>query len=426
MGTINDEWLRYLRGLGYTGTVGDMLRGALLDNTTSTSTSIPDLWYSFLTAQGLSGTLPDMMHAYLAGKGYTGTPNDMWMGAVQNDDVFGGVVPPSCDITLTSEDVAGFGLTAWPVISGATASIPSTAASTNYSVFTTPFASSPVVDWAGKRAIQMAITDISADLTASALRFQCGRNSDFKHCHATWNGTEWRLETFSDFNTLQGYLSTGVTDSAARVTWIVDGDTGDISVVIGGVTIDKNTTPTNGSISVMSALFAGGAQQCFNSAFYNGAASKTVSIEYYPSGDDMSGIADLTIKDWCGNDLPFTPAPSLSTMVAGYHSYMNGDYFTELLGYAPGFMGSFYASPSDGLVPGALYLGRRDGIVMARTAEFSGDVSAELAGKSLYLDGVEYPITEVIYHSSGSKYTEAVIPTLPTFVEGVTYTVEFR
>ena len=150
----------------------------------------------------------------------------------------------------------------------------------------------------------------------------------------------------------------------------------------------------------------------------------TVSGTFAASGADILFPHPAAVRDWCGNDtVEKVPLPS---MVAGYLTMAVGEQVVEAWGYlASAEIGSLSGAPLAGQVMRGLYVESLDGSVTRRLAEFTGDATTALAGKSLYLDGVQYPITEVNYYA-GTNYTEALIPTLPTFTDGVTYTVEFK
>ena len=93
-GQLNDIWVAYLQGQGYTGKqYNDLVRQALQDQTSSARKQVDDLWKTYLEGEGFSGSVQDMMYAWLGDKGYTGSLNDRWKQAIENDDVFEGVDP---------------------------------------------------------------------------------------------------------------------------------------------------------------------------------------------------------------------------------------------------------------------------------------------------------------------------------------------
>lgn len=314
MGTINDEWSRYLTGLGYSGTVDAMLRSALQDNATSTSTAVPDLWYSFLTEQGLKGTLQDMMYSFLESKGYTGTLNDKWMQAVQNDDVFGGVTPPdpACIITLTHDDLDAFGLAPMDV-SGQTVSVTADGVS-NYGM-SSGLAGKPV-DWAGVRVVA------KKNITNSALGhviLHLVKPDSLLAARIIWSQVEgqWQVEMRNlASDTRTGFVRVGgsVTDRAALG---VDGETGDVTVYLNGTpVVDKNTPAAEGSFSGLGGMFATGNVSILDIAWELGNGD-TYSAEIITQYDKYEDTYPAGTKDWCGEDLPFTPAPSCAITLTG-------------------------------------------------------------------------------------------------------------
>jgi len=126
-------------------------------------------------------------------------------------------------------------------------------------------------------------------------------------------------------------------------------------------------------------------------------------------------------EDWCGN-LIVGATPS---MVAGYFSLVVGENLAEAWGYLVSQgIGSISGIPLEGSVMRGLYVEAFNGSITRRLAEFSGDVTAILAGKSFYLNDTEYALGAVTYYA-GTDYTEVLLPTIPTFIDGVTYTVDF-
>lgn len=112
-GQLNDIWVAYLQGQGYTGKqYNDLVRQALQDQTSSARKQVDDLWKTYLEGEGFSGSVQDMMYAWLGDKGYTGSLNDRWKQAIENDDVFGGNDPITCAYPLDASEAqllaAGF------------------------------------------------------------------------------------------------------------------------------------------------------------------------------------------------------------------------------------------------------------------------------------------------------------------------------
>lgn len=88
-GQINDLWVSYLKGEGYTGKgYNDLIRQALQDQASSTKKHILDLWLEYLGGEGYSGSLQDRMYTWLGDKGYTGSLDDRLKAGLLAGDLF--------------------------------------------------------------------------------------------------------------------------------------------------------------------------------------------------------------------------------------------------------------------------------------------------------------------------------------------------
>lgn len=109
MSSLNDLWVTYLKGQGYTSnSLPDLMREALADQASSSSKNINDLWRDFLAAQGYTGSIPQALYDYLGSLGYSGNVNDRLVQSLTAGDFFG-AGGASCSITLTGDIAAAAG-----------------------------------------------------------------------------------------------------------------------------------------------------------------------------------------------------------------------------------------------------------------------------------------------------------------------------
>lgn len=89
MAQLNDLWVTYLQGLGYTGkNYNDLLQRALRFYGSSQRKNLNDLWKEYLTERGYTGSVPDMQYKWLGDKGYTGNLNDRFVAALEAENLF--------------------------------------------------------------------------------------------------------------------------------------------------------------------------------------------------------------------------------------------------------------------------------------------------------------------------------------------------
>lgn len=140
-----------------------------------------------------------------------------------------------------------------------------------------------------------------------------------------------------------------------------------------------------------------------------------------------SAAAQSLTLTGAGTGASGTPLPSSYsfTMTAG-------DYATVIQGYniddSSGLpvMGSIDAEPIPGHVLGVLYTSSsQQGMIV-----FVGDVTALVSGKTVWVDGVEYPFDSSGWQSTGGdggSITAAPWNTAgPVFVGGVSYFIEIK
>ena len=330
----------------------------------------------------------------------------------------GGVTPPpgpSCAITLTHDGLGAFGLAPMSV-TGQTVSVTGDGTSM-YGM--SAGLSGVSVDWTGVRVVAKKYIDIPA--TPGNGLIHLARASGLIAARLFWNDGDgqWNAEITALATDTRLTFTRPLGGIEAEPAIGIDGATGDCVMFLDGApVVDKNTP----NFAQLGGLFASDSAIILDVAA-EVALGDTYSAEIITQSDKYTTTYPAGTLDWCGNALPEPPLPS---MVAGYYINTLGEQVVEVWGYSNSQeVGSLTGIPLQGQTIQSLYVAAIDGSVTSRAAEFPGDATTALAGKSLYLDGVEYPITSVTYYAV-TDYTEALIPTLPTFTEGVTYTVEFK
>lgn len=116
--------------------------------------------------------------------------------------------------------------------------------------------------------------------------------------------------------------------------------------------------------------------------------------------------------------VPPTTLGPLVTMTAGTATFGNHGYASSAFAsfwFSSSAFGSISATP----LTGATWVGLGDGD--STVLAFSGDHSSELTGKSLYINGTPYALTNIMYDGT---YTTAELTGSPTFSNGVTYNIQ--
>lgn len=302
MKNLNDLWVTYLKGLGYTSnSLPDLMREALADQASSSSKNINDLWRDFLAAQGYTGSVNQALYDYLGSLGYSGALNDRLVQSINAGDFFGAA--GSCPISLTSEDAAtGFYTPFKPFqsISGNSASA-TAEEGVFYYVGSTSFANAVNVNWSGKRVYQ---THSSGNFGIAYPMLL--RTSDMKAVGVrrenSGNIRPFLLDLTSGLTVVGRGPSTTIPYDT-RITFSVDGDTGEVKVLARGSEVLTASTATDfGSFADVSD-FALGEDVVICFILIPGGLGETETVTVYTGEDVIVANPVSGAKDWCGNDV---------------------------------------------------------------------------------------------------------------------------
>ena len=204
------------------------------------------------------------------------------------------ITPTGCGITLTNAGLGAFGFAPMTVV-GQTVSVTGDGTS-NYGMWAG--APGKSVSWTGLRAVEFN-TDVNPASGGTSHLITRGSNSDvFGASYNAANG-KWELIHGNGSGGLIGaiHLSGAATDT---ITLLIDGTTGDASVMISGaLAMDKTTTPTSGVLTGLGGMFAGDTAIVAMAAI--GLGSGDTSQATARTNGTTYTQTYTGVKDWCGN-----------------------------------------------------------------------------------------------------------------------------
>ena len=325
MSNLNDLWVSYPTGEGYVGkSLNDLMKAALQDQASSSSKSINDLWKDFLTSQGYSGSLNQALYDYLGSLGYSGNLNDRLVQSLTAGDFFGsGDV--SCSIALTGDIAAVFG--GQPLdISGQTVSKTMPASPANFYG-----AGGPVVpvSWSGWRAFayKASVFNTAGDSYHSVV---LGESDLSAYVQLSWDDTgagAW-------LGLVNGVFVVSFFGSATSKVGIrVDGSTGDVEMVVDSVVKTKADAPALGAALAGAEVFIiASIGTPLSSTLTEG---DTYEAQVYTAAADLTDVGfPAGTKDWCGNEIPFSPL-SIPGLVGYYDITASGALSQDTAGATP-------------------------------------------------------------------------------------------
>lgn len=206
-------------------------------------------------------------------------------------------------------------------ISGQTAYIDSCQADTKYLAATTTFNSPIVVDWQGKRMIQVDVDasrwgDDYSNPPGLGASLTIVKNPQLSPTISTVDrivvsyrlisgGNETWVVDFDEAGVDVGSTSIGG-GLIRRFGLIIDGDTGDVSITSGSeVVVDKTTAASyGGSFANLGGWLSGGSSITIVASPMAWVGGKSFSASFLTARQDMTKIVGVTdLHDWCGNPL---------------------------------------------------------------------------------------------------------------------------
>ena len=218
------------------------------------------------------------------------------MGDLLVDGATGAYVPPTgCGITLTNAGLGPYGLAPMTVV-GQTVSVTGDGTS-NYCMWSGSPGKS--VSWTGLRAVEFN-TDVNP-AHGSAIH-QIVRGSNFYNFGGYFDASisKWFIFHGNSSGGLIGSvkIAGALTDT---ITLLIDGTTGDASVMINGVVVvDKTTTPYSGVLTGLGGMFAGDTAIISMLAISTGSGD-TAQATARTNGTTYTQAYPAGVKDWCGN-----------------------------------------------------------------------------------------------------------------------------
>lgn len=204
------------------------------------------------------------------------------------------VTPTGCGITLTNAGLGAFGYAPMTVV-GQTVSVTGDGSS-NYGMWSG--APGKAVSWTGLRAVEFN-TDVNP--ASGSVIHQIARGSNYDTVAAGYGAgaSKWELTHGTGAGAIIGQveISGAATDT---ITLLIDGTTGDASVMINGaVAMDKTTTPTSGVLTGLGGMFAGDTAIVAMTAI--GLGSGDTSQATVRTNGTAYTQTYTGVKDWCGN-----------------------------------------------------------------------------------------------------------------------------
>lgn len=206
------------------------------------------------------------------------------------------VTPTGCSITLTNAGLdALLGLAPMTVV-GQTVSVTGDGTS-DYGMWTG--APGKSVSWTWLRAVEFN-TDVNP--ANGAVGHQIFRGSNFESFGAGFSAgtSKWDIIHGNSSGGLIGSvkIAGALTDT---ITLLIDGTTGDASVMINGVVVvDKTTTPDSGVLTGLGGMFAGDTAIISMLAISTGSGD-TAQATARTNGTTYTQTYSAGVKDWCGN-----------------------------------------------------------------------------------------------------------------------------
>ena len=205
------------------------------------------------------------------------------------------VTPTGCGITLTNAGLDALGFAPMTVV-GQTVSVTGDGTS-NYGMWAG--ATGKSVGWTGQRAVEFN-TDIQP--ANGSVGHQIFRGSNFESFGAGFSAgvSKWSIGHGNSSGGIIGSvkIAGALTDT---ITLLIDGTTGDASVMINGVVVvDKTTTPDSGVLTGLGGMFAG--DTAIISMLAVGLDSgDTAQATARTDGPTYTQAYPAGVKDWCGN-----------------------------------------------------------------------------------------------------------------------------
>ena len=206
------------------------------------------------------------------------------------------VTPTGCSITLTNAGLdALFGLAPMTVV-GQTVSVTGDGTS-DYGMWSG--APGKSVSWTGVRAVEF---NTDAQPAHGGVGHQIFRGSNFESFGAGFSAgtSKWDIIHGNSSGGLIGSvkIAGALTDT---ITLLIDGTTGDASVMINGVVVvDKTTTPDSGVLTGLGGMFAGDTAIISMLAISTGSGD-TAQATARTNGTTYTQAYPAGVKDWCGN-----------------------------------------------------------------------------------------------------------------------------